>query len=88
MFLNYLTNYVPNVWSEETGCIGCDETFITLSDDKETWPTVLIAVLVPVPSPFLLEVLEAISGLDYPQSKMSLFLHNQVQIIIALTMIV
>ena len=67
------------MWSEEGGCTGCSETFITLPEGKETsWPTVVVAVIIPGPSPFLLEVLEAISSQDYPLSKMTLFLHNQV----------
>lgn len=78
IFLNYLTNYVPDMWSEEKGCTGCDETHTPLPEDREAWPTVLVAIVIPDPSPFLLEVLEHVSGLDYPQSRMSLFLHNQV----------
>ena len=78
VFLNYLTNYVPRVWSEENGCMGCNETHVPLSDDRAKWPTVLVAVMIPGPSPFLLEMLESMSGLDYPQSRMSLFVHNQV----------
>ena len=78
MFLNYLTNYVPGVWSEKDGCTGCEETHLPLSKDREAWPTVLVAVSVAAPSPFLPEVLERISSLDYPQSCMALFIHNQV----------
>jgi hypothetical protein len=79
VFLNYLTNYVPGMWSEESGCTGCNETHVPLPDDKGVWPTVLVAVMIPGPSPFLLEMLESVSGLDYPQSRMSLFIHNQAQ---------
>lgn len=78
VFLNYLTNYVPGIWSEADGCTACDETYFPLPDDSGVWPTVLVAMMIPGPSPFLLEVLEGVSGLDYPHSRMSLFLHNQV----------
>lgn len=84
VFLNYLTNYVPEMWSEEKGCTGCDETHIPLPEDKEAWPIVLVAIVIPGPSPFLLEVLEHVSGLDYPQSRMALFLHNQVSTLLIL----
>ena len=80
MFLNYLTNYVPGVWSEETGCTGCSETHTPLPDDEGVWPTVLLAVTIPAPAPFLLEVLGRLTGLEYPLSRMSLFVHNQVSV--------
>lgn len=79
VFLNYLTNYVPGIWSEADGCTACDETYFPLPDGSGVWPTVLVAMMIPGPSPFLLEVLEGVSGLDYPHSRMSLFLHNQAQ---------
>ena len=78
MFLNYLANYVPGVWSESGGCRGCEETSSPLPEDKEAWPAVLVAVTVPSPSPFLSDMLERVTSLDYPLSRLSLFIHNQV----------
>ena len=40
---------------------------------------VLVAVSIPGPSPFLLEVLESVSALDYPPEKMGIFVHNEVR---------
>ena len=85
VFLNYLTNYVPGVWSESGGCRGCEETSSPLPEDKEAWPAVLVAVSVPSPSPFLAEMLERVSSLDYPLSHLSLFIHNQVSITVTVS---
>jgi hypothetical protein len=79
VFLNYLANYVPGVWSESGGCRGCEETSSPLPEDKEAWPAVLVAVTVPSPSPFLSDMLERVTSLDYPLSRLSLFIHNQAQ---------
>lgn len=79
MFLNYLANYVPNSWSEEKGCSLCNETLRPLPPSREEWPVVLVAMSIPSPTPFLLEVLERVLALDYPQERMGLFVHNEVK---------
>ena len=78
VFLNYLANYVPGVWSQEEGCVVCGEQHQPLPKERKLWPTVLVAIEIPGPSPFLTEFLERVVSLDYPVKRMSLFLHNQV----------
>ncbi len=77
-FLNNLGNYIPNAWTEQDGCLVCKEWHKELPLEKKTWPTVVLAVFVERPSPFLSEVLERVTQLDYPKSRMSLFVHNAV----------
>ena len=36
------------------------------------------AVFIEHPSPFLVEMLEKVTGLDYPKEKISLWVHNTV----------
>lgn len=56
----------------------CEEWHKELPQEEETWPTVVLAVFIERPGPFLPEVLERVTQLDYPKSKMSLFVHNAV----------
>ena len=78
MYLNHLGNYIPDVWSEEKGCVSCAEGLVKLPAVRSEWPRVTLAVMVEQPTPFLLEVLEHITRLDYPKKRMSLWVHNAV----------
>ncbi len=77
-FLNNLGNYIPSAWNEEDGCLVCGEWRKELPQDKGTWPMVVLAVFIEKPSPFLAEMLERATQLDYPKNRMSLFVHNAV----------
>ena len=79
IYLNGLTNYVPNAWNEENGCIICKEWLWQLPEEREKWPSVTLALFVEVPTPFLEDVLERIYKLDYPKEKMHLWMHNAVR---------
>ena len=56
----------------------CEETRQPLPEKKEAWPLVLVGVSIAGPSPFLLEMLEKVTALDYPTERMGLFVHNEV----------
>ncbi len=81
VFLNFLTNYIPGLWNDVDGCTGCQEGLIHLPTDRAEWPSVTLAVFIEQPTPFLPEVLEKISQLDYPKDKITLWVHNAVSYI-------
>ncbi|KAM6978085.1 procollagen-lysine,2-oxoglutarate 5-dioxygenase 2 isoform 2-T2 [Aplochiton taeniatus] len=77
MYLNYLSNYVPNTWNYERGCDICDHNMVDLSQLKD-YPTVLVGVFIEQPSPFLSEFFQRLLTLDYPKDKLNVFVHNNV----------
>lgn len=50
-----------------------------LVEEREKWPHVQLALFVELPTPFLPQMLEKLSALDYPKSHMSLWVHNKVK---------
>ncbi|XP_029437108.1 LOW QUALITY PROTEIN: multifunctional procollagen lysine hydroxylase and glycosyltransferase LH3-like [Rhinatrema bivittatum] len=75
--LNYLGNYIPNAWTYEGGCEVCDEDLLDIFALKEdAYPRVLLGVFIEQPTPFLPQFLERLLTLDYPRSKLHLFIHN------------
>jgi len=48
------------------------------------FPTVTMALMVELPTPFLEEYFDRIKNLTYPKSKIDLFLHNTVCMIVVL----
>lgn len=83
LFLNYLSNYVPNQWTKSSGCVHCSDTISLLGDEKE-WPKVFLALFVGNPTPFFYHVLEKIEKIDYPKSLITIWIHNQVCVIMLL----
>uniref|UniRef100_A0AAQ4PNH5 Procollagen-lysine, 2-oxoglutarate 5-dioxygenase 2 n=1 Tax=Gasterosteus aculeatus aculeatus TaxID=481459 RepID=A0AAQ4PNH5_GASAC len=77
MYLNYLSNYVPDTWNYEHGCTHCDDDVLDLSQLKE-YPNVLVGVFIEQPTPFLPEFFERLLSLDYPKDKLKVFVHNNV----------
>ncbi|XP_077171916.1 multifunctional procollagen lysine hydroxylase and glycosyltransferase LH3 [Paroedura picta] len=76
--LNYLGNYIPNVWTYEGGCEVCDTGLLDLSGlADESYPRVLIGVFIERPTPFLPQFLQRLLTFDYPYSRLSLFIHNR-----------
>uniref|UniRef100_A0A674NNP7 procollagen-lysine 5-dioxygenase n=1 Tax=Takifugu rubripes TaxID=31033 RepID=A0A674NNP7_TAKRU len=69
IFLNYLGNYVPNMWNYEHGCSLCDKDILDL---------VLVGVFIEKPTPFLPEFFQRLLSLDYPKDRLKLFVHNNV----------
>uniref|UniRef100_A0A673N6V5 procollagen-lysine 5-dioxygenase n=1 Tax=Sinocyclocheilus rhinocerous TaxID=307959 RepID=A0A673N6V5_9TELE len=75
IYFNYLANYIPNVWNYEQGCTICDQDMVDLSQLKE-FPQVTVGIYIEQPNPFLPEFLERFLGLDYPNDKLNVFVHN------------
>ncbi|XP_077480891.1 procollagen-lysine,2-oxoglutarate 5-dioxygenase 2 isoform X2 [Stigmatopora argus] len=75
LYLNYLSNYVPNTWNYEHGCSHCDDDVVEMSRLKE-YPNVLVGVFIEHPTPFLPEFFQRLISLDYPKDKLSVFVHN------------
>ncbi|XP_044855947.1 multifunctional procollagen lysine hydroxylase and glycosyltransferase LH3 isoform X2 [Mauremys mutica] len=76
--LNYLGNYIPNRWTYEGGCGGCDQGLLDLSGTpEEALPQVLVGVFIEQPTPFLPQFLQRLLGWDYPYARLRLFLHNR-----------
>ncbi|XP_078101512.1 multifunctional procollagen lysine hydroxylase and glycosyltransferase LH3 [Sander vitreus] len=77
--LNYLGNYVPSAWTFENGCGICDDDLLFLNDapDKEM-PLVYVSVFIEHATPFMDEFLERLTTLNYPPSRLRLFIHNNV----------
>uniref|UniRef100_A0A8C1NL71 procollagen-lysine 5-dioxygenase n=1 Tax=Cyprinus carpio TaxID=7962 RepID=A0A8C1NL71_CYPCA len=77
--LNYLGNYVPTAWTYEHGCGICDDDLLDLSARSEM-PLVHVAVFIEQPTPFLEEFLERLATLNYPHTRIRLFIHNNVRV--------
>lgn len=77
--LNYLANYVPTAWTYENGCGDCDDDLIYLEDtaDKDM-PLVYVAVFIEKPTPFMEEFLDRLATMNYPLTRIRLFIHNNV----------
>uniref|UniRef100_A0AAZ3NUM0 PLOD1-3-like GT domain-containing protein n=1 Tax=Oncorhynchus tshawytscha TaxID=74940 RepID=A0AAZ3NUM0_ONCTS len=75
--LNYLGNYVPTAWTHETGCGICDDDLIYLNDTP-TRPGVSLCNPLVCVSVFRLCFLERLTTLNYPTSRIRLFIHNNV----------
>ncbi|XP_044750581.1 procollagen-lysine,2-oxoglutarate 5-dioxygenase isoform X2 [Coccinella septempunctata] len=74
--LNYIGNYLPNGWNPNDGCVSCKVGQFDLSSKEEDLPYVLLALFIEYPTPFLEEQLLKAASLEYPKSRMHLFIHN------------
>lgn len=75
--LNYLSNYVPNVWNSIEGCRQCKKGHIELETvPPKDVPVVLLSLFIEQNTPFVEEWLEKIHMLEYPKDKIHLFIHN------------
>ncbi|KAK5923155.1 hypothetical protein CgunFtcFv8_000151 [Champsocephalus gunnari] len=76
--INYLGNYIPNMWTFETGCTACNEGLLPLEGLQESeYPLVLIAIFIQKPTPFVTVFFERLLKLQYPKNRLKLFIHNQ-----------
>uniref|UniRef100_A0A4W4DYW7 Procollagen-lysine,2-oxoglutarate 5-dioxygenase 1 n=1 Tax=Electrophorus electricus TaxID=8005 RepID=A0A4W4DYW7_ELEEL len=76
--INYLGNYIPKVWTFETGCTVCNEDLRPLSGLKESeYPPVVMGIFIQQPTPFVTVFFERLLQLRYPKSRLSLFIYNQ-----------
>ncbi|OXB64355.1 hypothetical protein ASZ78_009938 [Callipepla squamata] len=78
--LNYLGNYIPQIWTFETGCTVCDEGLRSLTAVKdEAVPVILIGVFIEQPTPFLSQFFMRLRDLHYPKQRIQIFIHNHEQ---------
>uniref|UniRef100_A0A4W5R9Z4 Procollagen-lysine,2-oxoglutarate 5-dioxygenase 1 n=1 Tax=Hucho hucho TaxID=62062 RepID=A0A4W5R9Z4_9TELE len=77
--INYLSNYIPTVWTFETGCSGCLEDLRPLSGLKSEYPLVVIGIFIQQPTPFVSVFFESLLKLEYPKNRLKLFIYNQEQ---------
>ena len=77
IYLNSLANYIPDAWNNVTGCMICESH--ELPSNHSEWPLVMLALFIEKPTPFLAEVLEKITRLDYPKQRMRLWVHSLVR---------
>lgn len=76
--INYLGNYIPNVWTFETGCTVCDKDLRSLAALKESeYPLVLIGIFIQQPTPFVTVFFERLLKLQYPKDRLKLFIYNK-----------
>lgn len=76
--INYLGNYIPKVWSFETGCTVCHEDLRPLSGLKEKdYPLVVVGIFIQQPTPFVTVFFERLLNLNYPKDRLKLFIANQ-----------
>lgn len=76
MQLNYLGNYIPKVWTFETGCTECEKDTISLPEKDNKFPTVLIGIFIEQLTPFVENFFERLVNLDYPKEQLQIFIHN------------
>lgn len=76
--LNRIGNYVPKNWHSDYGCRQCDRNLLDLSE-FDTLPLIQVAIFIPYPVPFLNEFFDRVSNLDYPKSRINIFIYNQVE---------
>uniref|UniRef100_G1NUP6 PLOD1-3-like GT domain-containing protein n=1 Tax=Myotis lucifugus TaxID=59463 RepID=G1NUP6_MYOLU len=76
ILLNYFGNYVPNAWTQDSGCTLCELDTIDLSA-VNVYPNVTIGVFIEQPTPFLPRFLDILLTLDYPKEALKVFIHNK-----------
>ncbi|XP_078281836.1 procollagen-lysine,2-oxoglutarate 5-dioxygenase 1 [Rhinoraja longicauda] len=76
MQLNYLGNYIPKVWTFETGCTECEKDIISLPEKDNKFPTVLIGIFIEQLTPFVRDFFERLVNLNYPKEHLQIFIHN------------
>ncbi|VDM39746.1 unnamed protein product [Toxocara canis] len=78
ILLNYLGNYIGRAWSADFGCRDCSaEHFRFLKEGAEQeWPTLTLAIMLAKPIPFVEEFLAKVKKLQYPASKIDLYVYN------------
>ncbi|XP_029975677.1 procollagen-lysine,2-oxoglutarate 5-dioxygenase 1 isoform X1 [Salarias fasciatus] len=76
--INYLGNYIPNIWTFEGGCSVCDENLRPLEALQESeHPLVMVGVFIQQPTPFVTVFFERLLQLQYPKNRLKLFIYNQ-----------
>ncbi|NP_001088279.1 procollagen-lysine, 2-oxoglutarate 5-dioxygenase 1 L homeolog precursor [Xenopus laevis] len=77
LHLNYLGNYIPHVWTFESGCNVCDEGLRNLESlSVDTLPLVVIGIFIEQPTPFVSEFFKRLNNLNYPKNRIQLYISN------------
>ena len=76
MVLNNFGNYLAGAFVDGE-CVTCKENII--AEEKLETYTVLVALFVEQPMPFLEEFFDKIFAINYPKTKIHLFVHNTVE---------
>ncbi|XP_068094846.1 procollagen-lysine,2-oxoglutarate 5-dioxygenase 1 isoform X2 [Hyperolius riggenbachi] len=78
LLLNYLGNYIPRVWTFETGCVVCNEGLKSLAEIQtdDAYPLVVIGIFMEQPTPFTSEFFKRLSNLQYPKKRIQLYIVN------------
>lgn len=76
LVLNNFGNYLAGAFVDGE-CVSCLEN--NISEENQKSFTVLIALFVEFPTPFLEEFLDKILSLNYPKNKIHLFVHNNIE---------
>uniref|UniRef100_A0A7D9N0H0 Procollagen-lysine,2-oxoglutarate 5-dioxygenase 1 n=1 Tax=Xenopus tropicalis TaxID=8364 RepID=A0A7D9N0H0_XENTR len=77
LHLNYLGNYIPRVWTFESGCNVCDEGVRNLEGlTVDTFPLVVIGIFIEQPTPFVSEFFKRLNNLNYPKKRIQLYINN------------
>ncbi|XP_072254194.1 procollagen-lysine,2-oxoglutarate 5-dioxygenase 1-like [Pyxicephalus adspersus] len=78
LLMNYMGNYIPRVWTFETGCVVCDEGLRSLSGFKtdDSYPLVVIGIFIEQPTPFTSEFFKRLVNLQYPKKRIQLYIAN------------
>ncbi|XP_069774801.1 procollagen-lysine,2-oxoglutarate 5-dioxygenase 1 isoform X3 [Narcine bancroftii] len=74
--LNYLGNYIPKVWTFETGCTECEKDTIRLPEKDSKFPTILIGIFIEQLTPFVGDFFERLVNLNFPKEHLQIFIHN------------
>ncbi|CAL8323614.1 unnamed protein product [Merluccius merluccius] len=76
--VNYLGNYIPKVWTFESGCTVCHQDLRPLTGIQESeFPLVMIGIFIQQPTPFVTVFFERLLNLQYPKNRLKLFIYNQ-----------
>ena len=70
--LNRLANYIPGGWRPDYGCPECLSEKVEISGNQK----VTIALFIDGQTPFLQNMLNRVSSLDYDQQYLSIFVYN------------
>ncbi|XP_073513338.1 procollagen-lysine,2-oxoglutarate 5-dioxygenase 1 [Phyllobates terribilis] len=78
LLMNYLGNYIPRVWTFETGCVICDEGLRNLDGLKtdDSFPLVVVGVFIEQPTPFVSEFFKRLNNLQYPKKRIQIYIAN------------
>ncbi|VDI45671.1 Hypothetical predicted protein [Mytilus galloprovincialis] len=71
-----IADYLTGAWTSSRGCLSCAKNRINLNNfEEDAYPNVQLSVFIDEPTPFITEAMELIGDLDYPKSKMNLFVY-------------